>query len=230
MAYVRAAIKCNLDVNDVFNGDSAVALASYHGFSTVLELLLDIGCPLKKDTGRNAIFAAVRNGQHTALEIMLTRRTGEALRIVQSEEYGYEERGFHYSSLLESITKGDVTSVQLLLCHGCAAMSDIDAKWLHRGSSKTLRRLEAVLRAIYPCMPNVMHWRSELHWSFPRTDRETLSWFWYALHRPSSPELLPDELWRRVLSFAGRGWWASRRYQLIGAPGSDILQRNIINS
>lgn len=228
-AYVRAAIKCNLDANDVFNGDSAVALAAYHGFVSVLDLLLDIGCPLKKDSGRNAIFAAVRNGQHTALEMMLTRRTGEAMRIVRSEEFGYEDRGLHYSSLLESITKGDVSSVRLLLHFGCAAMSDLDAKWLHDGNSNSRKKLENVLRSLYPCMPNVMQWRGALHWSFPRTDRETLNWFWHALHHPSSPELLPDEIWHRVLSFVGRGWWASRRYQLIGAPGSDILQRNIIN-
>lgn len=229
-AYVRAAIKYNLEPNDLFNNDSATMLCAYHGFATVLELLLDVGSPLKTDSGRNAIFAAVRNAQHTALEIMLTRRTGEAMRIVQSEENGYEERGFHHSSLLESIMKGDVRSVQLLLHFGCAKMSDLDGKFFYYGNSNSRRRLENVLRSLYPRIPNVTHWRGELHWSFPQTDRETLNWLWHALHHPSSPELLPDELWHRVLSFVGRGWWACRRYQHIGAPGSDILQRNIIKN
>eukprot|EP00563_Minutocellus_polymorphus_P020360 CAMPEP_0197727126 /NCGR_PEP_ID=MMETSP1434-20131217/18558_1 /TAXON_ID=265543 /ORGANISM="Minutocellus polymorphus, Strain CCMP3303" /LENGTH=255 /DNA_ID=CAMNT_0043313235 /DNA_START=313 /DNA_END=1080 /DNA_ORIENTATION=- len=229
VSYVNAAIECDLSIDDVFNSDSAISLAAYHGFARVLEILFDGGHALMNNdsAGRSAVFAAVRNGQHRCLEIILSRRTKEARLIVEEEKFGYEQRGFHFSCLLEAITKGDVASVQLLLSAGAAQMSDIDCKWIH-GKSNTRNRFQIVLQSVYPCISNVMHWRGELHWSFPTTDRETLNVLWNSLHRPSSPELLPDEMWMRVLSFVGRGWFASRRYQLIGAPGSEILQRNVI--
>jgi hypothetical protein len=232
LSYVNAAIKCELNVDDIFNSDSALSLASYYGYTRVLELLLDGGHALQNKEAsakRSAVFAAVRNGQHRCLEIILSRRIQEARLIVEEEKFGYEECGFHYSTLLEAITKGDVVSIQLLLAAGAADMSDIDCKWID-GKSNTRKRFQVVLQQIYPCFPSVMHWRGELHWSFPTTDRETLNWLWHALHRPSSPELLPDEIWKRVLSFVGRGWFASRRYPLIGSPGSEILQRNVLSS
>ena len=230
ISYVNAAIECDLNVDDVFNSDSAISLAAYHGFSRVLGILLDGGHALmNKDssTGRSAVFAAVRNGQHRCLEIILSQRTKEARLMVEEEKFGYEQRGFHFSCLLEAVTKGDVASAQMLLSAGAAIMSDIDCKFIH-AKQKNRSRFQMVLQSMYPCISNVMHWRGELQWSFPTTDRETINWLWHALHRPHSPELLPDEMWLRVLSFVGRGWFASRRYQLIGAPDSEILQRNVI--
>ena len=230
VSYVNAAIECDLNIDDVFNSDSALALASYYGYTRVLEILLDRGHALKNkeaSAGRSALFAAVKNGQHKCVEMILRRRVKEARAIIEEEKFGYEQRGFHFSTLLEAITKGDAVSVELLLSAGVANMSDIDCKWIY-GKQNTRKRFQVVLQRIYPCLPSVMHWRGDLHWSFPTTDRETLNWLWHALHRPSSPELLPDEIWKRVLSFVGRGWFASRRYKLIGSPGSEILQRNVI--
>ena len=229
ISYVNAAIECDLNVDDVFNSDSAISLAAYHGFSHVLGTLLDGGHALmNKDssTGRSAVFAAVRNGQHRCLEI-ISQRTKEARLMVEEEKFGYEQRGFHFSCLLEAVTKGDVASAQMLLSAGAAIMSDIDCKIIY-AKQKNRSRFQMVLQSMYPCIANVMHWRGELHWSFPTADRETINWLWHALHRPHSPELLPDEMWMRVLNFVGRGWFASRRYQLIGAPDSEILQRNVI--
>lgn len=240
--YINAANQYNLPANDDHNGDSAVELAAYHGLTDILTLLLHFGCPLQKNTSqrnvaekKNAVFAAIRNGQHAALEIILSMRKSEAQRVVRGESH-LPETGlgnvYYFSCLMETITKCDVTSTQLLLSAGCASMSDIDAKMIFSNKKlKRHKRLEKLLRLLYPTIPNVMHWRGEYHWSFPKTDRETLNWLWHVLHHPSNPEIIPDEILMRVFSFIGRGWFASQRYELIGRPRSaDLLERNIIQS
>jgi len=226
MEYIRAVMEYGLSVNDDHHGDSAVELAAYHGLSHALIMLLDEGCPLRKVTSqRNAIHAAVRNGQHAALEIILSRRGSEARQVVQGEEMG--GGGLLFTSLImEVIAKGDAVSAQLLLANGCASMSDMDAKCIHK--RRLHKKLETLLHALYPSIHDVMHWRGRLHWSFPKTDRNTLNWLWHILQRPSNTEVLPAEMWLRVFRFFGRGWFACRRYSSIGSSGGDVLQRNII--
>ncbi|KAL7538022.1 hypothetical protein ACHAWF_005979, partial [Thalassiosira exigua] len=130
--YVRTAIERGLPLNDVHNGQSAVELAAYHGFLQVLALLLDEGCPLKKNgLRRNAVSAAVRNGQHSALEIILSKRTEEARRVLREEGTVREEKtfGLDFSlTLLDVIGKGYAMSARSLLSRGCLSMSDFDAK------------------------------------------------------------------------------------------------------
>lgn len=226
--YARAVLDRGLPANDEHRRNSAVELAAYNGLTNILTLLLDSGCLLKQRMyKKHAIHAALRNGQHAALEVMLSKRTSEARKITL-EEGSFETRsGLYLSSIMETIRKGDVVGAQLLLSYGCASVSDLDAKCILLNRRE--QKFERLLKALYPGMRNVLHWRGELHWSFPRTDRETLNWLWHVFTRPPHAEILPAEMWLRVFSFCGRGWFASRRYGLIGAPGGEVRQRNIIN-
>ena len=232
MEYIRTAHEYNLPINDDYNGDSAVELAAYHGLSNVLVCLLDMGYPLRKERSqRNALYAAVRNGQHTSLEIILSKRMAEAKKVVDEESLVAERTGHYVSTLAETILKGDITSMELLLSHGCAWMSDLDAKTIFHDTKRFKRhkKLERLLKMVYPTMPKVMHWQKELHWSFPKTDRDTLNWLWHALQHPSNAEIVPNEMWLRVFSFFGRGWFTSRMYGSIGYHDSNLSQRNIID-
>ena len=227
LEYVRMANERNLPVNDDYGWKSSLELAAYHGLCDVLALLLEFGSPLRKATSqKSAVFWAIKNGQHAALDIMLSQRRLEARRVLRGEATGRRP----FSSLMETIVKGDTTSAKMLLLHGCALMSNFDAKFIFRDRQLHGRRqkLERLLHALHPTIPNVMHWRRELHWSFPQTDRETLNWLWSVLHHPSNGEIMPDEMWSRVFSFFGRGWFALRIYDSIGYPGADVLMRNII--
>ena len=241
--YITAAIQYNLHVNDDHNGESAVELAAYHGMSSILIQLLDeAGCPLQKRTSqRNAIFAAIRNGQHESLEIILSKRKSEAQRVIREEEHVAETTGKFYFSLLETIMKGDAISAHLLLSNGCASMTDRVAKFLFNPANKKFKRykkLEGLLQTLYPTISNVMHWQKELHWSFPTTDRETMNWLWNVLHhrRHSSTQqqndkIFPDEILLRIFGYCGRGWFACRIYEDIGysSAAGDILERNVID-
>ena len=227
--YGRAVLDRGLPANDEHRRNSAVELAAYHGLTNILTLLLDSGCPLKKPVyKKHAIHAALRNGQHAALELILSKRTSEARQLILDEGSVETRSGLYLSSIMETIRKGDVVGAQLLLSYGCASLSDLDAKCIFL-DQRRVQKLEKLLRALYPAMTNVLHWRGKLHWSFPRTDRETLNWLWHAVTRSPNAEMLPTEMWLRVFSFCGRGWFASRRYGSIGAPGGEVRQRNIIN-
>jgi hypothetical protein len=233
--YIRVAIHADLNVNDDHNGEGAVCLAAYHGLTGALtQLLDDEGCPLRKNTRQdNPIFSAIRNGQHDALEIILSKRTSEAIRIISEEETIAETVGKYHVSLQEVIMKVDVTSAQLLLSHQCVFMSDRIILNLYKPLNGRLRhwvKLEKLLRNMYPNIPNVKHWCKELHWSFPTTDRQTMNWLWYVLHCPSNNETLPSEAWLRVFSYFGRGWFACRRYDEISMMnGATLSERNIID-
>lgn len=233
--YINVAIQYGLTVNDDHNGECAVSLAAYHGMSEVLiQLLDDAACPLRKNSfQQNAIFAAIRNGKHVTLEIILSKRTAEAIRIISDEELVAEQTGKYLISLKEAIMKGDSFSVQLLLRFNCAAMSDLLAKILYRPTNPRLRhhkKFERILHHLYATLPNVNHWGKELHWSFPTTDRTVMNWLWHVLHHPSNPEIIPTETWLRVFSFFGRGWFACRKYGEVGlASAADVLQRNILD-
>ncbi|KAL9180939.1 hypothetical protein ACHAXT_009744 [Thalassiosira profunda] len=198
LAYVRTAKDCSLPLNDDYDGKSAVELAAYHGLKDVLAFLLDEGCPLKKTGRSHAVHAAVRNGQHAALDVILTERKAEARRVLREEVTadGAARTG-NCSTLWETIVKSDDSSAWMLLTAGCLRMSDIDAKMIF--SNPKLRRhlqLRKLLKLLYPSIPNVMHWRGELHWSFPTTDRQTMNWLWHAVHRQSNA--FPDESYECV--------------------------------
>ncbi|KAL3765609.1 hypothetical protein ACHAWO_003901 [Cyclotella atomus] len=47
----------------------------------------------------NPIFFAIRNGQHDAFEIILSKRTAEAIRIISGEETIAETVGKYHVSL-----------------------------------------------------------------------------------------------------------------------------------
>ncbi|KAL3799011.1 hypothetical protein HJC23_005150 [Cyclotella cryptica] len=233
--YITVAIQLGLPVNDNHNGECAVSMAAYHGMSEILiQLLDDAACPLRTSSfQQNAIFAAIRNGQHVTLEIILSKRTAEAIRAVSEEEATAERTGKYFLSLQEAIMKGDFLSVQLLLRFHCASMSDLLAKILYQPINRRLKhykKFERILHHLYPTIPNIKHWRKELHWSFPATDREVINWLWHLmLHHPSNSKIIPSEIWLRVFSFFGRGWFACRRYGEVGrASAADVLQRNIL--
>jgi len=213
--YINTAANIGLNVNDDVNGESSVELASYHGMHRVLMLLLDLGCPLNKAGCRsNAVVAAIRNGQHTALDIILSKRRADASKVIQDAVQAFSDTGFYFSPLMIAIKKGDADSVQLLISYGLAMMSDYDF-------AKTRRSIDNVLRDCYASISNVSHWCGTLHWSFPKTDRETLNWLWHT-------ELLPCEIWRRVFSYISRGWFLQHTPSL-GSDESEVLQSNIIS-
>lgn len=232
--YITTAMQCDLNVNDEHNGDNSVTLAAYHGFSeTLIQLLDDAGCPLKKSSSqRNPIFAAIRNGQHESLEIILSKRTPESIHIVNEEEAISQRTGWCFVSLQEVIMKEDVVSAQLLRSFGCITMGDRLIKFLYKPVNARLRnykKLERLLQKMHPTISNVKNWSKDLHWSFPTTDRETLNWLWHILQCPNNSEIIPSEMWLRVFSYFGRGWFACRRYEELGGIGdADVSERNII--
>jgi hypothetical protein len=233
--YISAAIYADLNVNDDHNGESAVSLAAYYGLTRALtQLLDDAGCPLQNNPRQdNPIFSAIKNGQHDALEIILSKRIAEAIRIIREEDTIAKRNGKYLVSLQEVIWKVDVTSAQLLLSHYCVFMSDRLILNLYKPLNGRLRhwvKLEKLLRNMNPNIPNVKHWCKELHWSFPTTDRQTMNWLWYVLHCPSNNETLPSEAWLRVFSYFGRGWFACRRYDEISMmDGATLSEQNIID-
>lgn len=233
--YINLAIDTDLNVNDDHNGMCAVSLAAYHGLTgALIQLLDDAGCSLQKNSGQdNPVFSAIRNGKHDALEIILSKKTAEAIRIISEEEIIAERKGIYHVSLQEVIMKVDVLSAQLLLSYKCIFMSDRIIRNLYKPLNARLRywmKLEKLLRNMYPDRFNVKHWCKELHWSFPATDRETMNWLWHVLHHPSNHEILPSEAWLRVFSYFGRGWFACARYDEIGRLNCATLsERNIID-
>lgn len=233
--YIAAAIQYELNVNDDHNGDSALTLAAYHGLTEVLVQLLDgARCPLQKNQSqRNPIYGAILNGKHNSLEIILTKRTTEAIHVIKEEETLAERNGRVIVSLQEIIMKQDVISAQIFLSHQCFFMSDRLIKMLYKPTNPRLRyykKLERILYDMYPSIVNVKHWHKELHWSFPTTDRETMNWLWYVLHHQGNCELIPSEMWLRVFSYFGRGWFACRRYDEIDRSYFvNISERNIIH-
>ena len=176
--YLRVARERDLPPNDDHRGESAVELAACHGLALALTRLLDEGGALRKDASEsNAVHAAVRNGQHAALDILLSKRTAEASEMLLADT-GSESTGRLTSTLATAILKMDVASLRLLTSCGCAWMSDLDAKLIYHDIKRFKRhkQFERLLCILYPNIPNVKHWRGALHWSFLATDRHTLNW------------------------------------------------------
>lgn len=231
--YITTAMQFDLAVNDDHNGESAVNLAAYHGLTEILVQLLDeANCPLRKTTSQsNPIFAAIRNGQHSSLEIIFSKRTTEAIRVINEEEDIAQRTGKHHLSAQEVVMKVDVRSAEILLSYYAISISDRLAKFLYKPFNSRLRyykKLENLLSHLYPMINNVKHWRKELHWSFPITDKETINWLWHVLQRSDKQAVLPIDMWLRVFSYFGRGWFACRKYNELRRSYADVSPHNVI--
>ena len=231
--YITTAMQFDLAVNDDHNGESAVNLAAYHGLTEILVQLLDeANCHLRKTTSQgNPIFAAIQNGQHTSLEIILSKRTTEAIGVINEEEDIAQRTGKHHLSAQEVVMKVDVRSAEILLSYYAISISDRLAKFLYEPFNSRLRyykKLENLLSHLYPMINNVKHWRKELHWSFPTTDKETINWLWHVLQRSDNQAVLPIDMWLRVFSYFGRGWFACRKYNELRRSYADVSQHNVI--
>ena len=225
-AYVQAVLDRNLNANDTHHDNSTLALAAYHGYLSVLAILLAAGYSLEsRGEYGNAVMAAVRNGQHGALELLLRRPESSTFA---SAVLGYYPSG---DSVLErAVVNRDAESVRLLVQRGGARLSDRDFARLCAFKQEKLR-LEPMVRHLHPSAPSVVRWSAELHWSFAATDRSALSLLWHAMRRQTQCArggLLPEELWLRVFSFVERGWWASRERYPRGRPLSNVLPINIL--
>jgi len=230
--YITTAMRFDLDVNDDHNEESAINLAAYHGFTEILIQLLDeANCSLRKITSRgNPIFSAIRNGQHNALEIIMSKRTTEAIQVINQEEDIAQRTRKYLVSAQEVVMKVDVRSAEILLSYSAISISDRLAMCLYEPFNAKLRyyrKLENLLTHVHPMINNVKHWRKELHWSFPTTDKETINWLWYVLQRSDNEKVIPIEMWLRVFSYFGRGWFAFRRYDGLRSD-SDVSEHNII--
>ena len=92
MEYVETVIQTvSFSPNDNYKNDTAVTLAAYHGFTRVLQLLLSVeSCPITNPNGllhthgADAMEAAVRNGQHHALQVLFQERPEECKRLLRS--------------------------------------------------------------------------------------------------------------------------------------------------
>ena len=221
--FVQQVVELGFSPNDAHHDNPAVVLAAYHGYVSVLDLLLAAGCSLDgHGEYGHALMAAVKNGQHAALTLLLQQPAAAALISASCRATD--------SMLFMSIEKRDVASVELLTAAG-AKLSDHDLACLAANKRARLEktRLEPMLRELHPEAASVVRWSPALHWSFPTTDRHTLSLLWHTLRRPAAPELLPEVLWLLVFSFVERGWWASRALYPLGRPCSDVLSLNILN-
>lgn len=205
--YINVAKDKHLNINDKFDGESTMEWAAKTGLLNILSLLLDDGYPLRQeDTNNscsNAINAAVGACDHEALSLILSRRTVEAQRVIR------EEAQHRFTcSFFRTVQNCDTESMKLLLTYGCATMSDMDANSIFVWSNnhrKYTSNIKVMLSQIYPSIPNVIHWSRELHWTFPKTDRECINWLWHARQQQScSGIVLTDDLWTRIFSFLGR--------------------------
>jgi len=204
LSYVQAVVARGLHANDAHQRNPSVVLAAYHGYHRVLRALLDEGCHLD-GVGEygHAVLAAVRNGQHESLEIVLQARPAagpSATALLASCRRACN------SVLFLAIERRDVASLGLLRDAG-VRLSDYDLVCLNLKRFER-SRFEPMLQALHPGSASVVRWSKELHWSFPATDRAVMNLIWHTLRRV---DLLPDVLWLLVLSFVERGWWASRQ-------------------
>ena len=139
LAYLQAATDRNLELNDVHNGVSTTELAAYHGLEQALVYLLDHGCPLKKPglsfrnalSLRNAVFSAVKNGQHGTLKLMLERRPQEVRQVIRDEEEDSHRSGHYLSTFWLTMSRMDFVATRMLKDNFSLTLSDIDARNLH---------------------------------------------------------------------------------------------------
>eukprot|EP00310_Coccolithus_braarudii_P001258 CAMPEP_0183383036 /NCGR_PEP_ID=MMETSP0164_2-20130417/127247_1 /TAXON_ID=221442 /ORGANISM="Coccolithus pelagicus ssp braarudi, Strain PLY182g" /LENGTH=318 /DNA_ID=CAMNT_0025560663 /DNA_START=72 /DNA_END=1028 /DNA_ORIENTATION=- len=222
VAYVAAALERKLDPNDEFKGSSAVVLASYHGYTMVLRMLLGAGASLHG----HALRAATKNGQHATLAAALAHPDASAL-------LRHQERATD-SALFLAIERRDVESARLLTQIGGARLTDYDLVCITANKRMRIEamRLLPLVAQLHP-MLDPARWAKPLHWSFPTSDRTMLNLIWYTAHRTGailgSPCQLPEELWLRIFSHVERGWWARRELYPLGRPLANVLTINILN-
>ena len=220
-AYLRAVLQRGLDANDTHHDNTTLALAAYHGYLPVLEVLLAAGYSLEsRGKYGNAVMAAVKNGQLSALELLLQRPDATVVASTAPAQYPRGESVLH-----RAIVNRDVESTRLLLRAGARLSNEDYARLCTCRLEQS--RLEPLLHRLHPSVPSVARWSAQTHWSFATTDRESLALLWFAVRRPTARNLLPEELWLRVFSFIERGWWASRECYPNGRPLSNILPVNI---
>mmetsp|Transcript_6110 Transcript_6110/g.17170 ORF Transcript_6110/g.17170 Transcript_6110/m.17170 type:complete len:327 (-) Transcript_6110:114-1094(-) len=228
LEYARAVTSRGLAANDSHehsmaqHGNTAVALAAYHGYVQLLDYLLGLGSSLDSHgMYGNAIEAALRNGQHAAQELLLRERPSDAASF-------FAKDGFSLA-LRRAIYKNNVEGVRLLITRGPSllcqpTMCDRHYKSMRdRGRHKT--HLWPMLRQLYPNVSSVEHWSPPLHWSFPTADRHAINLLWHhhamqsgqylkgqqqQQQRQQQPQpVLPKEVRLQIFSFTGRGWFKS---------------------
>lgn len=213
LAYVRCVIARGLNPNDRHLKNPSVVLAAYHGFTSVLIALLNEGCAIHGDGEYgHAVMGAVRNGQHDSLQLVLQQPTAAALLANNSCAPRASS-----SVLFLAIERRDGTSLRMLRDSGLR-LSDYDFVCLALKRYER-SRFEPMLRAMH-AGTSVLRWSPALHWSFPTTDRETLSLLWHTMRHWGR---LPEELWLQIFASCERGWWSTR--QLYQPTTARLLER-----
>jgi hypothetical protein len=257
--YVEAAISCGLRPNDEHGGNSSVVQAAYAGFTRVLRILLDAGCELDgRGPHGHAILAAVRNGKHAALEVLVEHPDAKRLVTTDGRSHNPAHPWRTPSVLFVALQRRCVESVRLLHERGGAALSDHDFVCMSVQKMESSFHLILATLQSAPPLPlqtgaagspeDVRRWSKALHWTFPSTDRHALNLLWHTFQRPTVPAVvlqrtehgrrpvrklrrpltLPADLWLHVFSFVERGWWASREYFARGRPWNDVCIGNIL--
>lgn len=203
--YAGALTARGIPLNDYDNGQSAVALAAYHGYPKLLVLLLRAGYSAV-DGSPNSLESAVSNCQYECTDLLLEHRQEEIRTFLQNDAMVPRVPGIDKCSLLwKLVARMDVRAVRVLRDRGNAMVSTWD---LIPGKS-ALANLELLLRELYSDDANVLSWNKRLHWSFPTADRSVINWIWHHVAQRQSRDgcLPPPEIWLHILSFIGRGWW-----------------------
>jgi len=211
LAYLQAATDRNLELNDVHNGECTTELAAYHGLEQALVYLLDHGCPLKKPgiSSKNAVFSAVKNGQHGSLKLMLERRPQDVRQVIRDEEEDSHRSGHYLSTFWLTMSRMDFAAARMLKYNFSLRLSDIDARKIYMSNRKLKLKgkLANLLREICPDVPNVLHWQECMHWSFSTTAKREILWLLAASSRhvtEFNPLILPNGVWLRILNYFGR--------------------------
>jgi hypothetical protein len=205
LEYARVVTDRGLDANDSHghslaqHGNTAVALAAYHGYVRLLGYLLDVGSSLDSNgMYGNAVEAAVRNGQHEALELLLRTRPDDVALLFANDRFSL--------ILRRAIYKDDVESVRILIKKGPCKPTMSDRHMMSmRNLGKDRTHVWPVLQQLYPTLHNVVGWTKPLHWSFPTADRQALNLLWHTVG--CCGNVFPGEVWLLVFSFTGRGWF-----------------------
>jgi hypothetical protein len=142
-AYAEAAIARGLDPNDTHHDNTAVVMAVYHGYLSVLSVLLEAGCSLVSggEYG-HAVMAAVRNRQHAALSRLL--QMPEASVLIATLAPGSVHTGD--SVLFLAIERRDTAAILLLTTCGGARLSDHDLACLNANKRTCLEKRRCVRR------------------------------------------------------------------------------------
>ena len=225
IAYTDALLKRKMEPNDYTTNDSAVQWAAYYGYTDLLRVLLEAGCSISgSNPERHALHSAVMNGQSASLSLLFELRKKECQTVLEQEVSATvplqevtgkrdRKRG-EPTTMDKAFINGDLVSIEVLRDEG-------KAMFLGLSIHKCVQEPEILLRELYPSKSEeyISSWSSKMHWSFPLRDRRMINWIWYRIancrtsilndteQSSSNGELLPPEVWLRVLSFVGRKWW-----------------------